>query len=108
MCNTQSSLTLNETDEAQMSWCSDCQCYSLVYRSSCASFNRAELAQFQRVLDQLTIDKFCYDFLGQPYVILHSSRAYVGFCLSQQDVSALKRLIREAFTIHEVYQLIQS
>ncbi|MEM9831253.1 MAG: DUF6686 family protein [Bacteroidota bacterium] len=108
MCNTQSSLTLNETKDAQISWCSSCQCYSLVYRSGCASFNRTELTQFQAVLDGLTPDKFCYDFLGHPHVTIHSSRAYVGFCLSQQDVSALKTLIREALTIHEAYKIIQS
>ncbi|MEM6830385.1 MAG: DUF6686 family protein [Bacteroidota bacterium] len=106
MCQKSQYLTLTETENCQINYCKLCKTFSIAYKTCCASFTAAELSQFVNVLENLTEKDFIYDFMGNKTTIVKNSMAFIGFCLTQDDVAYLIQSIRESETLFDAFQII--
>lgn len=108
MCHNNQYLTLSESDRCQITYCKSCRTFSVVYKSCCASFTGPELEQFTDIIKSLTEEDFIYDFMGYQMAIVKNPYAYIGFCLTPDDVDYLIHAIQEAYVLFDAIQIISS
>ncbi|MEM7550988.1 MAG: DUF6686 family protein [Bacteroidota bacterium] len=107
MCDISNHLILSETDNCQITWCSGCRTYSLIFNNCCASFTEPEFKQYKCILDNLKTADFHYDLLGKGHALLKNPKVNVGFCLTQDDATKLTDLIGQALVMSEAYQIVK-
>lgn len=106
MCSKEQYITLNETEEFQITYCRACHSFSVIYKSCCASFTLSEIGQFSQVLDSLTERDFCYAMMTDTFTIIKSPYSSTGFCLSRDDARSLYRAIKESLVLFEAFHII--
>lgn len=106
MCDRSQHIILTETINAEISWCKECKTYSLIYNSCCIACSKNDLLQLKEVLHNLTDADFYHDISGEKQVMLKNHFACMGICLTMKGAASLKRMIGEALTVNEVFQII--
>ncbi|MEM8939008.1 MAG: DUF6686 family protein [Bacteroidota bacterium] len=106
MCEISQYINLFEGNNCQITFCKGCKTFSLTYNSCCASFTAAELNQFKCVLEELREQDYHYDFMGKQMAIVKNPMAWIGFCLSKEDVEGLLCYIRESLTLYDAFHII--
>lgn len=106
MCNLSPHIILSEIPTGQISWCRGCKTYSFIYNSYCLSVSREQLIRFREVLMSLSEEDFIYNFFGRRQVLLRNQYACSGICLCPNEVTLIARMIQEALTINEIFELV--
>ena len=106
MCQFGQSIDLFEGEKCQITFCKGCKTFSLVYSNCCASFTLVEMQQFKHVLKHLKEEDFHYDFTGQQMTIVKNPLAWIGFCLTRQDVHHLLGAVQESLVLYDAFHII--
>lgn len=106
MCESDSYITLTETENCQITYCKECRAFSIAYSNCCASFTPGELNGYKQVLESLHDRDYHYNLLGRNMAIVKNPHVCVGFCLDKNNVKELLGAIREAETLFEVFKII--
>ena len=106
MCSKESHIELSASEFGQVSWCKCCSTYSIIFKSTCASFDCRQMEEFKSVLENLKDSDFHFNVAGQELVLLKNQFANVGFCFNREDAGNVIQLIYEALTMHEAFKII--
>jgi hypothetical protein len=106
MCFESDHITLSAKNRCQISYCRSCKSFSLIFRSSSASFLFDEMRQFKWLLVNLTDRDFQYNFFNEPHAILRTQNSFIGFCLTKPETREIIEAVSEAETLYEAFHII--
>ncbi|MGK7390181.1 MAG: DUF6686 family protein [Candidatus Cyclobacteriaceae bacterium M2_1C_046] len=106
MCNYHQQIIFTETEKGQVSWCSGCRSYSVVFNSCVMAFTQKELEQFIDLITNLTDNDFQYNFKNEKHVLIKNQFAFIGICLTYEDLNLLADMVNESLTLTEVFKII--
>ena len=78
----------------------------MMYKTACASFTSKELEQFGSTLEELSLQDFHYDVLGDAKAVVKNPYVCMGFCLSQEEATEMLSSIKESLTLFEAFNII--
>lgn len=106
MCQKGQFINLHESARCQITFCKGCKNFSLAFNSCCASFTLKEMNQFTHVLENLREEDFHYEFMEQEMAIVKNPMAWIGFCLTREDVVELLAAVRESMVLYDAFHII--
>lgn len=106
MCDFEPYVTLHQSKDTEIIFCKCCKSFSMIHRSTCASFNAAELRHFKEILESLRAPAFHYKVQDEAKAVVMKPKVNVGFCLSEPEVVGLIDGINESLTLFEAFEII--
>ena len=106
MCVNQNEPSLSSSLNGQISWCKNCNHFSVIYKTTCMLFRKNDLKSFVGLLQSLQPEDFKYDFVHGSQVILKNNCSSVGLSLTMGETKELINLLSEAMLIYDAKQLI--
>ncbi|WP_394342257.1 DUF6686 family protein [Reichenbachiella versicolor] len=108
MCVINENIILSESKDIQISWCKKCQSYTLIHKSSFATFNSEELKHFKSTLEELKHTDYKFSKNGNRHVLIRNAKTAIGIFITEVEKQELLNGIRKALTLSELFEIIYS